>query len=360
MADKQRRIPWRAFLFIALITVNAAIDVLFFSRRAYLPDVAEYEGCVKYLASNAPAICPPYRILKPLPILIASFLSHLGIPAQDALLLQSIAFYFASTWLMFLFVRALYGDEYQAALAGLLYAGAYPMVAYGLTPLTDVSGWFFVVLCASLAWRSYIAPSLYLAFAGGFAAGLGTLFKESSTSGLVAILCAIAFNNLPKTKKAKFICIAALPFCLIFAANSILIYSLFRYSYFDWYLDAIKSASGYYYYSLARTLVEILRVLSIGWIFFAVAVAEELLERSKRVRFYIAIFLSSLTILFWPFLHNRIMFVAAALLIPLASRGLVAFGRKNALLYLALYFVLNYLFFEISLEYGRTIRAIFR
>lgn len=355
---------FRKYLLLSLVValLNAVLLVAFFVPRFEHTDTAQYISTIKYISGDPAGEVFLHRILNPLPIFIAAFLNPILDPGQ-ALIVQNLVFYFLSVWLVFLLVYRLYHNEKQAFYGTVLYIGAYPILAYGLAPLTDLPGWFFYLLSVLIALNFLKKPQLKIAFLAGFVAGFGMLFKESVAAAPIffASLIFIAVQ-LPFKEKLKYILAYAIAFLFLPAINSIVLYNL--YSYF--YLDAFRlgglhpeSASGFYIVSSLRIMIEIGRVLLIGWLFvFLGALKEFFLKNAERIKILFAFIPPSLAFLLWSFPHNRIVFIAAPLLVFLGSFGLLR-NFKNPkvntvleLVLLSLYIFLNYALLELLLKYG--------
>ena len=167
---------FKKYLLISLIiaSLNAVILLVFFVPRFNHTDTQEYISTIEYIAGKQEAELVVYRLLKPFPIFISVALSPF-LNAKDALIFQNLIFYLLSVWLIYLLVYKLYKNEKQAFYGTLLYIGAYPMLAYGLAALTDLSGWFFYLLSILISLRLVKTPRIKTAFLAGFIAGLGML-----------------------------------------------------------------------------------------------------------------------------------------------------------------------------------------
>jgi len=357
---------FRKYLLISLIfaVLNAVLLLAFFVSRFDHTDTAQYVSTIKHISGDPQAELFPYRILKPLPILIAVLLNPILTP-ENALVAQNVIFYFLSVWLVFLLVYSLYQNSKQAFYGTVLYMAAYPMLAYGLASLTDLSGWFFYLLSVLIALNFLKKPQLKTALLAGFIAGLGMLFKESVAAAPIffASLVFIA-TKLPFKDKLKYILTFGLAFLLFPIINTIVLYNLYSYSYLDAFrLGGLhpQGSSGFYIVSFPRIVVEIGRVLLIGWLFVLWGTLKEFaLKNIERAKILLALTLSSSSVFLWCYPHNRIIFIAFPLLISLASLGLLR-NYKNPKInsfaeigLLFVYVLVNYFILDFLLKYGES------
>lgn len=383
---------FKKYLLFSLILAlfNAIVLLVFFVPRFNHPDTDQYISTIKYIVGEPGGELIPSRILKPLPILIGAWLTPI-IRAEYTLIFQNLIFYFLSVWLVFLFVYRLYKNEKQAFYGTVIYIGAYPMLAYGLASLTDMPGWFFYLFSALIALNFLKKPQLKITLLAGFIAGFGMLFKESVAAAPIffASLILIA-TQFPLKEKLKYIFIFGTAFIIFPIINSIFMYKFYSFTYLDWFkLGGIYGEAtngGFYMVSLPRIFIEIGRVLLIGWIFVFFGILKEFtLKNIERIKILFAFIPPSLSFFAWSYPHNRMIYIAAPLLVLLGSFGVLrnyknpVFGKnlegsahsnnlhstiiKNPrinsiveLILLLLYLLINYTILEFLLRYGTIIQ----
>ncbi|MDO8601093.1 MAG: glycosyltransferase family 39 protein [bacterium] len=359
---------FRKYLLISLIfaAINAILLLVFFVPQFNHPDTLQYVSTIKHISGDEGSEISPFRILKPLPILIAVLLNPILSP-ENALVAQNVIFYFLSVWLVFLLVCKIYKNEKQALYGTILYGASYPMLAYGLAALTDLSGWFFFLLTVLLSLSFLKNPSFKTAFWPGLVAGFGMLFKESMAAaplffaGLVFIASPISLKE-----KFKYIFIFGSAFIIFPLINSIVLYKLYSYSYWDAFrlggIDA-EGIKGFYMVSPLRIMIEIGRVLLIGWLFVFLGALKEFFSKNiERIKILFSFLPPSLSVFLWSYPHNRILFIAFPVLVLLGSLGLLRNyknPRLNSLVEIALlsaYVLINYFILEFLLKYGPVIQ----
>lgn len=358
---------FKKYLAFSLIfaAINAILLLVFFVPRFNHTDTQQYVATIKYLSGEPSGELFLHRILKPLPLLISVPLTSF-FSIEDTLIFQNLIFYFLSVWLIFLLIYRIYQSERQAFYGVVLYAGAYPMLAYGLAELTDLSGWFFYILSVFLSLNFLKNPNLKTAVLPGFVAGLGMFFKESTAAAPIFFTTLLFFaTQNPLKEKLKYFSYFGIAFFTPVLINSVIIYKIYHYSYFQWYWNISHhgESSGFYAYSFLRTTIEAGRVFVFGWIFFILGILKEIKSKNQeRQKVLLSFVPPSLSFFLWSFPHNRIIFIAAPILVLLGSLGVLR-NFKNSkiaisaeLLSLFLFVLINYFFLEFFLRYGPSLQ----
>ena len=353
---------FRKYLLLSLVValLNAVVLLAFFVPRFTHTDSSAYSSTIEYVSGNPESEVFSNRILKPLPMFIGAALNSV-LEARDTLIVQNLVFYFLSVWLLFLIIYRFYQNEKQAFYGTVLYIGAYPMLAHGLAPLTDMPGWFFYLLSVLIALNFLKKPQLKTAILSGFIASFGMLFKESVAAAPIFFISLVFIAaRLPIKEKFKYILAFGVAFLFFPLVNSIFMYKLYSYSYLHWYRNVWgHSESSFYAYTPLRIVIEIGRVFLIGWVLvFWGALREFAFKNIERIKILIAFILPSLSVFLWSFPHNRILYIAAPLLVFLGSFGLLR-NYKNPkintaveLILLSLCVLVSYAMLEFFLRYG--------
>ena len=325
-------------------------------------DTISYVSTIKYLLGEPGGEVSLHRILNPMPMLIGAVLFPFT-GGENALILQNVVFYILSILLVFFLVYRIYNNEKQAFYGTVLYMTAYPVLAYGLAAITDMSGWFFFLLSVLLSLNFLKNPSFKTAALAGLVAGFGMLFKENVASApFFFVFLVFIATNFPLKEKIKYILVFGLVFLLFPIINSIVLYSNFSYFYLHAFQAGgtdVKSFEGFYMYTLPRILIEIVRVFLIGWIFILMGAFKEFIfKNNERSKILLSFIPPALSGFLWYCPHNRILFIAFPILVLLGSFGLVRICKnpKISLLVelglLFLYVAVNYIILEFLLNYG--------
>lgn len=341
-----------------------AVLLVFFVPRFDHTDTVQYIATVNYVLSQGGGELHLNRLLYPAPILISAALNPIFSPT-NAFIFQNIIFYFFSIFVIFLLIFRFYKNEQQAFFGTVLFATAYPVLAYGIAILTDFAGWFFYLTAVLISLNFYRSPDKKTAFVIGLTAGVGMLFKESVAAAAMffAVLVFLAMQISFKDKM-KYALLFGFAFSLPVLINSAVFYKFYSYSYLERYIDVVHDKTGgFYAYSLLRMLIEIGRVFALGWLFFLLGAIKEIsLKNKERLRFLAALILPSLSFLFWAFPHNRIIFIAFPLFVLLGSFGLANSGKLSRFIQtglLIIYVLSNYLALEFLLWWGPALQYSF-
>jgi hypothetical protein len=373
---------FKKYLLLSLVValLNAVVLLVFFVPRfddSETSDTPHYVSSIEYIAGNNQAQLWPNRLLKPMPILIGAVISPI-FGAKNSLVAQNVFFYFLSAFLIFFLIYHLYHNEKQAFYGTVLFVGAYPMLAYGLAPLTDSPGWFFYLLSVFISLKFIEKPHFKTVLLSGFAAGFGMLFKENVAAAPIFFFALIFIaSKLSFKEKIKYLAIYGLAFSIFPLINSIIMYKLYSYSYLDWLgyngVGGEGRSNILYMVTPLRILIEIARVLLVGWIFVLLGILKEFtLKNKERIKILVSFILASLSAFLWVYPHNRILFIAFPPLVLLGSFGLlrnhknldspeIKNQRNNKIVELSLlagYLLTNYIIFEFLLRYGRIIQPI--
>ena len=352
---------------LILALLNTIILVKFFVPRFDHTDTYQYASTIDYVVGKPDSKLVIPRMLKPMPILIGAALSPL-FNAKDSLVAQNVMFYLASVLLVYLLIYRLYKKEKQAFYGTVLYSFAYPMLAYGLAALTDISGWFFYFLMILMSLNFLKKPNIKTACLIGLVSSFGMLFKENmAVAPLFFMNLVLIAMKIPFKEKLKYIFFFGISFLVFPVINSIVMFKLYAYSYWDWFRAggaSSKGGTGFYAISILRVLIETGRVMIIGWLFVLFGIFKEMVEKNaERIKILFSLIAPSLAVyVFWSYPHNRMIFIAAPLLIALASFGIMGsyevkkVNTLQELSLIAVYVLTNYAILEFLLRYGTRIQ----
>ncbi len=330
-------------ILMVLACLNAAGILYFFSEPIERSDTVRYVQTIEYFwgGAEAPSLS---NLVKPLSMVTAALFAPLTGP-RGALFLQNLLFYFASIILVFKIIKLLYSNERQAFFGAVLFMTSFPMLENSLSFLTDMAGWFFLILAVYLALNFYRKPSLKLTLIAGFLSGIGFLFKESGVGGAIFFNSLLLFSNKFRwPDKIKYGFIFSLCVILPILISVALILNIFHYSYFDWYRANLGSSNKDY--TLQNILQQMLVMFLLGWIFVVRGAWQEwktLRGGGERKPILLAMIPLFFTGFLWPMPVARVLFMGFPLLLCLASRGIL-FPKKPwlELSLLSLFIVINY------------------
>src|SRR3989338_1516227 len=108
-------------------------------------DSLAYFETAKFLGGLEGGVLHPARILKPLGPMLAYLIGQVtGRGVEEGLLIENVIWYLLMAPAIYALLRRMSGGNRNQALWGsVLFLSAYPMLAYGISYMTDISGWFF-------------------------------------------------------------------------------------------------------------------------------------------------------------------------------------------------------------------------
>ncbi len=352
--------------------LNAVLLLAFFVPRFIHSDTPQYISTIKYILGDPGGQIFLHRILNPMPILIGAALAPI-FGVEKVLIVENVVFYFLSAWLIFLLIRRLYRNEKQAFYGTVLYVTAYPMLAYGLAYLTDLPGWFFYLFSVLISLNFLRKPQIKTALLSGLIAGFGMLFKENVAAAPI-FFASLVLIALPVSLKEKFkyLIVFGSAFLVFPIINGFILYKLYSYTYWNAFRQGGVGASdtnfttffnGFYMVTPLRIVIEIGRVLLIGWFFVLLGALKEFAVKNyERLKILIAFLPPSLSFFLWVYPHNRMIYIAAPLLMLLGSSGLLRHYKDNRvnlfleITMIVLYILVNYIVLEFLLRYGPIIQ----
>jgi hypothetical protein len=355
---------FKKYFLLALVfaLLNAIFLLVFFVPRFNHTDSAQYISTIKYVLNRPDGEIILHRILNPAPIFIGVFFSFI-LDVKDVLIAQNIIFYFLSVILVFFLVFRIYNNEKQAFYGTVLYSTAYPMLAFGLASLTDLSGWFFYLLSIFIIFNLIKKPNLKTVFLSGLIAGIGMLFKENA-----AVIPIFFFSfvflvlKLSLREKIKYLLVFGVAFICLPAINDIILYHFYSYSHYHAYRlggFSPKNYNTFYMVSWFRIIIELVRVFFVGWVFILIGILKDIfIKNTEKIKFLIVFILPSLSVFLWSFPHNRMMYIAFPILVFWGSFGILR-SYKNLkinklieILLISIYILSNYAMLEFFLRYG--------
>lgn len=270
-----------------------------------------------------------YRWSKPLALVTPSFLHLFGVPFLVGLLLQQAV----SWWLAIYFFGkinfVLFQDKKQAYLAALLLLLCQPMAVYGLAGLVDMLGWAYILgvvywvmrLPQSASHRSWIQLGILL--------GLGFFIKESSLIVGLFVFFFLAFQPTTIRVKLRQYLIIGSTFTTVIAFGSWLTWHLFGQTVYHWVLFNEQQPPATNWYYVAQ---QSYRTLDVFWLLIVLGIVHW--QRQRRALSYLWSPLLATGLVAWlvfPFLwhyhYDRILFMNALFLLPLAILGSQWLGR---------------------------------
>ncbi len=175
---------------LAAVGIITALEVFTHIGQMY-PDSASYIKTALFFegeVSRAELGNAYFRLLRPVVPFVASLLNHvIGIEASFAFF--NLTLWFASSLLMFKLTELLTERTDAAFVASSFFTASIPILLYGGAVLTDMSGYFFVLLGTYLILKLDLGRAAYVkVIASSLVVALGVLSREFAASVIVTLV----------------------------------------------------------------------------------------------------------------------------------------------------------------------------
>jgi 4-amino-4-deoxy-L-arabinose transferase-like glycosyltransferase len=286
------------------------------------PDSPGYFAAAHYFQGRAPGAGTwELRLLRPIIPFLASVANYF-VDIRTSFAAVNLLLWCGSAVLMFYFTKLLTKDNYSALFSSALFTSAIPMLLFADAALTDMGGYFFIMLCSYLVvkWDIPNAPIRRLCLMG-LVLGVGILARESVASALIFALAWTLWSGRSIRRAA-----ILLFFPLVISLGWSYAVGV---SYVTWYtkggliyaatnqplspLRRLLRLAGSVQYSFGR-YPEVLLLSALGFL--------GIRDRSL-LKIHISIWLGALAIILaWPVIDTRFTFVLFPSVFPLAGIGL--------------------------------------
>ncbi len=266
------------------------------------------------------------REFKPLyGVLGGSFVMLLGIEAETSVVVLNILFLIGLSYTFFFFLKQLDIENLPAFIGVLWLISGYPMLKYGLSIGTDISGWFFAAISSLIGLYGLRQNKIKFLIAASVLGFIGFLAKETGLLGLGLVGITLLFG----LKKATFFDVVrkglalCAPFLILEALFMVYLFEQNTATFFDWYTinrDGIHSFQTLYYFLFVElaTFHVLLLFAAVG---FVAAIRNIELFSWSWISRYAPAFLATLPIIVWPMYISRITYIQYLFMIPLALYG---------------------------------------
>ncbi|MGA2784720.1 MAG: hypothetical protein ABSF09_08495 [Candidatus Bathyarchaeia archaeon] len=207
------------------------------------PDSSQYIATALYFQGTGNISGFAFKtLLRPIIPLLASALGYLvGISTSFGII--NLVFWCGACLLMFEFTKFITRDMRVAFIATVMFTTSVPILFYGASVLTDMGGYFFILLATYLIFKWDIPKaSISRIVTAAAIVGLGVLTRETVAS---VLLIALAWALLSK---------GSLPKTILFGAASMAIAILWTTasgtSYWNWFMSQTQFQTTYQHLTL--------------------------------------------------------------------------------------------------------------
>ena len=269
-----------------------------------------------------------FRLLRPLGPILAILLTPFVGSVTNGFITENCIFLVVSSGLVFFIAKEIYNNEKVALFSSFLFASSWIVLIYGLTVLTDMGVYFFIILDIYLILLFFKKDGDYKFLSIiGLVCGLGILMKESAVMGALFFVLMLLLSKSDIKRKLKRLVLFSFAFSIPIFINSVIIYYLFNCTYLDWYLHNVNaySAVGSLFHSILYLILGIGFVFNIALPFFMIGLYNQVKNR-ENLTIYVSLIVSSFIPLFlWPGQDFRFVFIIFIGMIPLSSYGIKVF-----------------------------------
>lgn len=322
-----------------LITTLILSCILYTIRVLLFPfevstDTITFIDTAKYFTGDL-STAPGFRLLKPLaPALIA--LIHILFNMDYMLALNFLVFatYIAlSISALFFFYVFFKGEKYATYAGTILTISAYPILKYGLDPMTEVGAMVFVFLASAFLVlynrEEDKSKSLKYLLASLFFILIGFLWKEYTALTGIALFLVVVVKFYKDCKKnfLDLSLVVLVPATFLIILN-LICYYLFQYTYLDWFAVGQESSDAYTQFTLYYLAKSIFGTILLGWVFFLFGIYKFKTLDSNQKKEIIILSLITPLVFSWGYVSSRLFFPAIIPVIILSAYGLLFLKEK--------------------------------
>ena len=307
---------------------NGIIDTRI-DTQIYVSQIKFYEG--KEQESDQTRL----RSFKPFYGIVGSSLGGV-MTEEQAMATINIVFYFGLLIASFVFFREL-GFTNKFATIGATWVGTgYPVLKYGLSLLTDISGWFFAVATIAIFLIGLRKQNSYLLILASLVGFLGSLCKETGILGLVfaSVYLVLLFIFTKKIAHVKHLFQVIIPFLILEAG---FLYILFKQnggtSFLDWFIFN-KTTVPTEYHSFFYFFFTELSTFSILWLYslytgYLVLFTKKITATKYNYILGSSLLIATLPVLLWPMFLSRVLYIGFLSIVPCALIALAVWSFFN-------------------------------
>jgi 4-amino-4-deoxy-L-arabinose transferase-like glycosyltransferase len=308
-------------LMLAGLVIVTLAECLTHYGQVY-PDSPGYFTTAHFFQGRVQATGQPnFRLLRPVIPFLASLLNYF-VNIRTSFAIVNLVFWCAAAILMFYFTKLLTKSTYASLFSSLVFTTAIPMLLFADAALTDMGGYFFILLCTYLVIKWDIPrATLTRVDIMALVLGAGILVRESVAS---ALIFAVAWTLWSTRSVSRAAILLLIPLAVSLGWS----YAV-GVSYAAWYAQG-----GVVYAATNQPLTPLHRLLRLaGNIQYSFGRYPEILllgalgllvnHDKKTLQLHISIWIGAFAIIFaWPVIDTRFTFILFPSIFPLAGLGM--------------------------------------
>lgn len=308
------------FILIGLVVLSL-VEALSHFGQVY-PDSPSYMAAAHFFQGKGiTGQAAEFRLLRPVVPFLASLVNYL-FDIRSSFALVNLAFWCAASVLMFYFTRMLTKDTDASILSSALFTTAIPLLLFGDAVLTDMGGYFFILLglYVVIRWNLPHATFSRVCIAALIVA-IGILAREVVVS---VVVFALAWTILSKGSLSRIV---------VFLAISVGITLLWSFatgvSYVTWYSQGgLAFAAVHQQMGLMQRGLRLLGSIQYAFgrypeVIVLAALGVLQIRTKEYLKVHISILVGAfVVILAWPIVDTRFTFILFPSIFVLAGGGL--------------------------------------
>lgn len=339
-----------------LFAVAQIIFVLFILGPHNFPDSGGYVSAANFILNGNEDILF-FRLLRPLGPIFSALLTPFAGSAANGFLAENSIFLILASLLVFFISKEIYNDDKVAFFSSVIFSSSWVVLEYGLSVLTDMGVYFFILLDIYLVMLFFKKDLNYIFLSIiGLICGLGILMKENAIAGALFFVLMLIHSRNDLKRKINILLVFSLTFITPIIINSIIMYYFFNYTYLDWYLYNVGQYQAERNFTFL--IYEFGFVFNVMLPFFMIGLYDHI-KNNKNINIYVSFFISTtFPLLFWPALNDsRFVFVVFMVMIPLSSYGVKIFcdnisSSKITNRIIEIGCILSYIFANMLIKYA--------
>lgn len=315
-----------------VIFLLIVIGIFFMSvRLSFVPvsfsgETKDFVPTAQYIFNDG-GVFLGHRYLKPLaPIGIGLIAKTFNTDYYFATLIEAQIGYFALILAVFWFGLEFFKSTKKAVLLSVLVMSTYPILRYGLEPLTESGIWafYFGALAATLRWSSSLRTR-WLWMASILLLG-GILWKEyAALAGIIFGLVILTHQTLSIKGKIHAVLQGLFLTLLPWGIWQLHEYKVYGYTYLDWLAAGTNTVAYSSTYFPLAVIKSFFMLLTLAWIFVLTAWWKKKEITPAMWRFLLLMLIPSFGFLAWGYVSSRLFFSLVPLVALIAVIGLGIF-----------------------------------
>ncbi|MDB5187729.1 MAG: hypothetical protein JWO50_249 [Candidatus Kaiserbacteria bacterium] len=321
---------WKMFFITALCAASFFIIHSISTSPEVSTDTTTYIQTAQYYGGEV-ATAPGFRLLKPLaPLSLAGIHKINNIPYLDAfIILNGITYCMLAFAALYFFYVFFDRNKTASYLGMLLVITSYPVLKYGLDPLTELGILFFVFMSATYAVaynRNESTSSLITSLSFIL---VGFLWKEYTVLIGVALFLIVLSKTYKNVSKYAFHLLLVTLIPIVFLAIwTAITYALYDYTYLDWLKIGSSSEGAYSQFTVYYVGKSFFATLLLGWVYALIGLLYVKGMSAFQKKEVIVLTLALPAAFVWGYVSSRLFFPAILPFFILSVYGLLHIERR--------------------------------